>query len=566
MQQKSNLLNKIPPKYDLLLIILGAVFFFFPFLGGVHLFDWDEINFAECAREMIVTGDYLRVHIDYQPFWEKPPLFFWLQALSMRLFGVGEYAARLPNAICGILTLCTVYLIGKKLHNRSLAWFWVLAFGGSILPHLYFKSGIIDPWFNLFIFLGIYFLFRSTWQYQNQKNSYLFLAIAGLFTGLAILTKGPVAGLITALVLGIYWLIQRFRWFLHLGHFLFYGLFVLLTAGLWFGLEIWQNGTWFVSTFIEYQIRLLRTEDAGHGGFLGYHFVVLFLGVFPASIFAFKTLLPQKIAWPSWNHIETTKLVWDFKIWMQILFLVVLILFSLVQSKIVHYSSLCYFPLTYLAALRLNEIVKNDSILKWEKTLFWVVTALWLIVLFALPIVGQNIAILKPLLQKDLFALGNIEAEVSWTFLDFIPFLFLAILTVYFVYFSSTKGQLQKGIFGLFVGMAFFINITLIFFINKIEAYSQNAAIEFYISKQTEDCYVYPLHRTYAHMFYTLQKPTYNKKRYVKDWLLEGEIDKDVYFVSKVNHLHRIQKYKDIQEIYRKNGFVFFKRSKAIGE
>lgn len=48
------------------LILISAIFFFIPFLGSGHLFDWDEINFAESAREMIVTGNYSRVQIDYQ--------------------------------------------------------------------------------------------------------------------------------------------------------------------------------------------------------------------------------------------------------------------------------------------------------------------------------------------------------------------------------------------------------------------------------------------------------------------------------------------------------------------
>src|SRR5579863_2982651 len=92
----------------LLLVIAGAVMFL-PFLGRAHLFDWDEINFAECAREMIMTKKYFLVTINYLPFWEKPPLFIWMQALSMNLFGVGDYAARLPNAICGIVTLLLLY-------------------------------------------------------------------------------------------------------------------------------------------------------------------------------------------------------------------------------------------------------------------------------------------------------------------------------------------------------------------------------------------------------------------------------------------------------------------------
>ena len=56
-------------------IVIGGAILFLPFLGHVHLFDWDEINFAEAAREMLLTQNYMRVQIDFQPFWEKPPLF-----------------------------------------------------------------------------------------------------------------------------------------------------------------------------------------------------------------------------------------------------------------------------------------------------------------------------------------------------------------------------------------------------------------------------------------------------------------------------------------------------------
>src|SRR3954464_11134030 len=91
-----------------LIVGLFAALLFLPFLGQVHLFDWDEINFAECAREMIVTKDYLRMQIDYMPFYEKPPLFIWLQVLCMTIFGVGAYAARLPDALTGIATCLTL--------------------------------------------------------------------------------------------------------------------------------------------------------------------------------------------------------------------------------------------------------------------------------------------------------------------------------------------------------------------------------------------------------------------------------------------------------------------------
>ena len=116
-------------KYDFnyVYIALLAAVFFLPFLGNIPLFDWDEINFAECAREMLATGNYLRPQINFAPFWEKPPLFIWFQAISMYFFGINEYAARLPNAICGIVTLLTIYHLGKKLYDKTLVGcgFWL---------------------------------------------------------------------------------------------------------------------------------------------------------------------------------------------------------------------------------------------------------------------------------------------------------------------------------------------------------------------------------------------------------------------------------------------------------
>lgn len=107
---------------------------------------------------MLATGNYAIPQIAFEPFWEKPPLFFWLQVLCMKLFGVNEFAARLPNAVCGIFTLILLYRIGKRLVSEQFGWMWVLIYAGSLLPQLYFKSGIIDPWFNFFIFLAVYHL------------------------------------------------------------------------------------------------------------------------------------------------------------------------------------------------------------------------------------------------------------------------------------------------------------------------------------------------------------------------------------------------------------------------
>ena len=212
-------------KYSLIIGLIGAVFFI-SFLGGVHLFDWDEINFAEISREMLLTQEYTRVYVDFQPFWEKPPFFFWLQSSAMSIFGVGEFAARLPNAICGIFTLIILFNIGKTLYNTRFGLIWAGVYFGSVLPHLYFKSGIIDPWFNLFIFCGLYYFILFHWKKNGYegvdlaKSKWNYLFWGGFIIGLGILTKGQVAYLIAGLTMFVYWVYQRFRFYTNVPEFL----------------------------------------------------------------------------------------------------------------------------------------------------------------------------------------------------------------------------------------------------------------------------------------------------------------------------------------------------------
>ena len=321
------------------LIALSAALIFIPFLGGVHLFDWDEVNFAESAREMIVTRNFLDVQINFHPFWEKPPMFIWFQVLSMKMFGINEFAARLPNAICGIFTLLILFNAGRKLVNENFGLLWVMMYLCSVLPNLYFKSGIIDPWFNLFIFIAIYFfsLFSSPGAALNKK---ILFAASAFFIGLAILTKGPVALLIFFLTLSIYYIITKFKSFPSFTELVIFFIVLIITGGFWFIIEIINGRIDVVKDFIEYQVRLFSTGDAGHGGFLLYHFIVLFIGVFPASVFALPVF--RKKFCPENNDLL------HFRFNMLILFWVVLILFTIVKTKIVHYSSLFIFLLLFL--------------------------------------------------------------------------------------------------------------------------------------------------------------------------------------------------------------------------
>jgi 4-amino-4-deoxy-L-arabinose transferase-like glycosyltransferase len=551
-------------KHSLIIALIGALFYI-PFLGGVHLFDWDEVNFAEITREMMMNEQYFRVYINFMPFWEKPPFFFWMQLLAMKAFGVGEFAARLPNALYGIATLVLLYNIGCKLYNHRFGLIWTLTYFGSVLPFLYFKSGIIDPVFNFFIFLGLYLFILFYWkkdqfeQIELKKSRWTYLILAGLAIGFGILTKGQVAYLIAALTMFVYWVYQRFRFYVNVPQFLLFTLAAAAITFTWYGLEYMQNGPWFINEFNKYQYRLFSTPDAGHKGFPGYHFAVLLVGCFPASIFAIRSFFPVKT---EGEHAYQK----DFRMWMKFLFWVVLILFTVVRSKIVHYSSMCYFPLTYLSAFVLYQMMDNKvKFNNWMRGGLIGVAALYILVIIAMPILGQDASRLAPLFD-DPFAVANLEAEVNWTGWEVLPGVLLTGLLILSIR-AFNRSQWTRGLAVLFGGTAIFVMLTLIFFIKRIEGYSQRAAIEFFESKKEEDCYIVSHgYKTYADLFYRKKQPVEKEiamgdKEAWKQWCLTGPIDKDVYVITKIHRVPELTPIEGLTEVYNKNGFVVFKRS-----
>lgn len=548
-------MRKTVLKYNLL-IAVAAIILFIPFLGAVHLFDWDEINFAECAREMVATGDYFSVRINFQPFWEKPPVFIWMQALSMTLFGVNEFAARFPNAICGLISLLLLFNIGRKLYDEKFGLIWVLVYAGSFLPHFYFKSGIIDPWFNLFIFSGIYFfiLFSNNNSLSTSKTI-RYLILSAILIGLGVLTKGPVAFLIFALCFGIYWTMKRFQPVITLKQIAIYAIAFLSVGGLWFVILIFTGNSSIIKEFFLYQVRLFNTQDAGHGGSFFYHWIVLLIGCFPLSVFAIRGFKQNSFDTPFQKH---------YKLWMLILFWVVLILFSIVRTKIIHYSSLCYFPLSFLGAYTVYKLFISE--MEWKKYtgyLLGLLASLIGMVIILLPFIDEykERIIATGWIDND-FAIENMRASVYWSGYESL-FGLLLILGVAGMLLLIKRNKIKQGITGIFLISLFSINLTSLIIAPRIEQYSQGAAIEFYKYLQGKDCYVETIgFKSYAHLFYSDKKEQANKNADDMNWLLKGDLDKPAFFAAKITSLENIKKENpELKEIYRKNGFVFFRRN-----
>lgn len=540
------------------LIAIAAALLFIPLLGVVHLFDWDEINFAESAREMLVTNNYAQVQVDFKPFWEKPPLFFWIQALSMKIFGINEFAARFPNALIGIVTLVLIYNIGNKIYNSRLGLWWVLVYAGSLLPHFYFKSGIIDPLFNLFIFLGVYQMYLLS-ICKNSRKRYKKAILAGLFIGLGILTKGPVALLLSGLTLLAYWILSRKWSTFRIPELLVFGLVTLVVSFVWFLPETLNNGIWFISEFIKYQLDLASSTSTGHEQPIFYHPIVLLLGCFPASIYFLKSFSRNKADSEEQRH---------FKLWMKTLFWVVLTVFSLITTKIMHYSSMCYFPLTFMAATYIFHVQEQRfQFARWLGILIGFIGGLVALLLAALPILIKQKEALIPYID-DKFAVANLDAVVHWSgFESAIGFLLLGVIITTLVYWNRKNPVLGTQV--LFATTLLTVQIVIYVFVPKIEKYSQAAAIEFMESKQNEDCYVGTIgYKSYAQYFYTARTPQKSPRQNTEEWYLTGKSSKPVYLITRIDRTGRVDSLLKagfpVKKIGEKNGFVFFKREANV--
>lgn len=533
-------------KYFHWFIVLFVFLACIPTIGLSALFDWDEVNFAECAREMIVSKDYFNVTINFQAFWEKPPLFIWMQALSMLVFGINEFAARFPNVIAAVFTLLALYRFGKEFFGEKFGIAWSALYACSILPFMYFNSGIIDPWFNFFIFSGIIHFYKGI-QGQTLRN----FILSGLFIGLAILTKGPVAILLIGGAFAVYFLFNRFKDFPSFGKTLLFLLTTLLIGSLWFILLFATGHQEIIQEFITYQVRLFQTQDAGHGGPLYYHWIILLFGVFPASFFLIGYLRNKDIKRTSLDIIIHGML------WFT------LILFSIVKTKIVHYSSFCYFPITYFGARFVIHQWENGF--ETNKRIHYFILSFLVLLAFVFGILGYLVGhtqlILDNIHVKDPFAVQAMKETYSWSLAQLVPFVLLT--TTIVLSFSYLRKDIYIKYY-LSLGIGIIISLVSLnaFVVPKIEDISQGAAIDFYKRHQYEDAYFTTLgFKSYAHLFYGNVKPG-NEATIHEQKIATGFLSKPAYFVVKIQQRDEFMTiYPELKQIRAKGGFVFLKRS-----
>jgi 4-amino-4-deoxy-L-arabinose transferase-like glycosyltransferase len=166
-----------------------------------HLLEPDEGRYAQIPREMITTGDWVVPHLQGKPYLDKPPLLYWLIALSYTLFGVSEESARLIPALAIHATILAVYLLGRRsLGERTAFWGALLL---AIAPGFLGMGRllILDGLLTLFVTLAIFCTYEAI---RNPAFDRRWWYIAALAAGLGVLTKGPISLLLLAPPVWVY--------------------------------------------------------------------------------------------------------------------------------------------------------------------------------------------------------------------------------------------------------------------------------------------------------------------------------------------------------------------------
>lgn len=324
------------PWLDLLFLTgLGALAFFLG-LGWPGLMDPDEGRYAEIAREMPVLGDWLVPRLNFVPYLEKPPLVYWLTAAGFHLFGIGEWAARLPAALSALGGVYLAYGLGRAEWGRR-AGLWgalVLATstGFAVMGRLLTLDMTLALFLNLAVALGYL-------AYSLARRHLLWWAYAAL--ALAALTKGPVAPVLAGLIWGGFTFLDRRRpltFWLHPGGLV---LFAALTAP-WFLLISLEYPGFARFFFWDHHVGRFVTAPI-HGQPVYYYLPVL-----AAFLLPWTWLLPWSLArvrpWADpWGRFL---LVWVG---------VVLVFFSLSRGKLAPYIVPALLPLSLIMGWALAE-------------------------------------------------------------------------------------------------------------------------------------------------------------------------------------------------------------------
>lgn len=264
-------------KKDLIIILLlfevAILFYGNSFLG---LFESSEARYAEVAREMLETKDFISPQMDYVYHFTKPPLTYYLTALGMKIFGVNTFGVRFFVTIFALLTLLISSKISEEFGQNNILTVFFL--GSFPLFFVMAKVLTTDMFLTFFVTLGVYLFIL----YQNGKvNKRLFSVLFGVTLGMSILTKGQVGIIYFIMIFGGMALFRKD----------FSKLKVFLSPVLW-ALALLSSGWWFLIVGLKHEgllnylffkeaVEASYSSKRFHPGPFYYYIPVLLGGLFP---------------------------------------------------------------------------------------------------------------------------------------------------------------------------------------------------------------------------------------------------------------------------------------------
>ena len=335
-------------------LFLGCLLFHVGGTWSVPLIDRDEPRFAEASREMIERGDYIVPHFNNQLRLDKPPLAYWAQVATYRIFGENDFAARFPSAVAAALVALSILAWGKRIGGDRLGWWAAIIFTLSLQTFIHAKAAVADMWLVLFMttahWAGYEIIQRAAGNWRWWFVFYFSLA-------LGFLAKGPIAWVPLLTLAAMKLLVRdvdlakRFKFVRGI-------LLMLALVALW-GIPalIQTHGEFFRIGIGRHVVGRSFGAMEGHGSnslgvyllLLPFYFVTIFASFFPWSI---KLPALAKKLWRGRDKID---------IYLFGGAAIVFVIFSLIKTKLPHYT-LPAFPL--LSLLLARHLIDHRQFLK----------------------------------------------------------------------------------------------------------------------------------------------------------------------------------------------------------
>ncbi len=334
-------------------------------LGQSLLFDVDEGAFSEATREMVVSGDWGHTTLNGADRFDKPIGVYWLQAISVKVFGVNEFALRLPSALAAWLACLALAWAAFQAWGVRAAMLAAMVFASSLGPWAMARTATADALLGLWLMLSAWDL----WRYVANSHPQALRRLA-LWMALGVLTKGPVAVLIPVAVLLLWqWigpapglllrcLRDGWSWLIFGG-----------VAAPWYVYAWLRHGDAFIQGFfLRHNLDRFSAPMEGHGGGWLY-----FLLVMPLLWMPWTPLIIS--LFPRWKELWNTPLLRFALVWTGF----VVVFFSLSATKLPHY--------VLYAAPGVVVLLTYAGV--HAKTVWWwicgVVLLAWLALLLVLP-------------------------------------------------------------------------------------------------------------------------------------------------------------------------------------